>query len=136
MATQAASSHGTAFMVEVEGVYTRIAEVLDITGPTMNMPVEMVYSDDPGAYPAVVRGGIEAHEATFDINYTGVATQTLLRAAIQSGDVQKFRVEYPVAGMDATEFEGTVTRFEPLAPVEGVLKASVAIIATSHLAFV
>lgn len=136
MATQAASSHGTALSVLVEGVYTRIAEVLDINGPSMNVPTESIYADDPGSYPGIVSNGVEAHELSFDINYTGVSTQALLISALQAQTVLEFKLEFPGASVGAYQFSGLVTSFEPTAPVDGVLTASVAIVATSSLAIV
>ncbi len=128
MATSAFSSHGTLLKIhDGSSTYTTIAEVLDISGPGLSVSVEETTNHDSGGWrertPTLKDGG----EVTFDINYYSAATQDQLETDMGNLTKRLFQVVFPLpaSGTDTRGFSAYITGFEPSAPVEGVLKASV-----------
>ena len=107
-----------------------VSEVTDITGPGMSRGTEVIRGD--GGDFAVVPAGLEPGEVTFDINYTGTATQVALRDATANDGALSFRVVSPAA---TAAFRGYVTGFEFSAPVSGILRASVTVTLASTVAY-
>ncbi len=130
MATSAISSHGTLLKIgDGAGteVFTTIAEVLDISGPGLSVSVEETTNHDSGGWrertPTLKDGG----EVTFDINYYSATTQDQIETDMLALTKRNWKLVFPLpaSGTDTRAFAAYVTGFEPSAPVEGVLKASV-----------
>ena len=130
MATQAVSSHGT-FLKVGDGaepeVFTTIAEVKDISGPDMTLNMEDATSHDSGGWREEIPTLLEAGDISFDINYTGGATQSVLEQAQYNREVLNFQMVFPLETPVTKAFRGVVTSHSFNAPVEGILTASVTI---------
>lgn len=130
MATQAVSSHGT-FLKVGDGaepeVFTTIAEVKDISGPDMTLNMEDATSHDSGGWREEIPTLLEAGDISFDINYTGGATQSILETSQYARETLNFQLVVPLATPVTKAFRGTVTSFSYSAPVEGIFTASVTI---------
>lgn len=131
MATSARSSHGTLLKVGDGGtpteVFTTIAEVKDISGPSLTLNTEEVTSHDSNGWKESIPTLLEAGEVSFDINYSKQTTQTYLRSAQAARTRLNFQIVWPLVPTETASFSGLVTGFEFSAPVEGILTASVTI---------
>lgn len=132
------SSHGT-FLKIGDGsdpeVYATIAEVMDISGPSLTLNTENVTSHDSGGRSEIIPTILDVGEVTFDINYTVHETQTTLRSALENRTKHSFQIVFPTDPEETATFDGYVTGFEYNAPVEGVMRASVTITQTGPVAF-
>lgn len=140
MATGALSSFGTLIKMgdgASPEVFTTIAEVRDISGPSWALGTEEVTNHDSAGWREYIPTLLEAGEVSFDINFKGDATQGFAAGSVyaaMTGKVKKnFTITLP-SGVGATNdvlsFAGYVTGFELAAPVEGVLSASLTIMIT------
>lgn len=123
----AVSAHGTLMKIgdgSDPDVYATIGEVLDITGPSMTLNTETVTSHD-SIYEQVIPTIVASGEVTFDINYTGDASQTVLEDALTSRALTSFQVTFPLETPEVRTFDAYVTGLEFAAPVEGVMRASI-----------
>ncbi len=130
MATSAVSSHGTLLKVGDGAdpeVFTTIAEVKDISGPSMSLNMEDATSHDSGGWREEIPTLLEAGDISFDINYTGGTSQTILAEAQMTRERLNFQMVLPLATPVTKAFSGYVTSHEYSAPVEGILTASVTI---------
>ncbi len=132
--TQPLSSHGTLLQLGASGgggPYTSIAEVVDISGPSINQSTFDAPSQDT-VWMKRVAGIVNAGEITFDINYipkdpthddsTGVLSTV--------GSLAPFGYKLVLndAGSGTASFwtmDCFMTAFEEDEPVDGILKASV-----------
>lgn len=135
MATSAISSHGTLLKIGDGGgseTFATIAEVKDISGPSYSVATENTTNHDSAGWgevtPTIKSGG----EVTCDINYYSAATQDSLETDMLALTKRNFQLVFPLpsSGTDTREFAAYVTGFEPSAPVEGVLTASVTLTIT------
>jgi len=113
-------------------VFTSIAEVRDITGPTLSAgTAEVTNHLSTGRYREFISTVLDAGEVTFDIGYIPTnATHdptTGLLDAFESGVVTDFKLVFPDAGSTTWDFSGIVTGFESQIVVDGDLKASITI---------
>ena len=82
MPTSALSSHGTLMKIGDGGgseVFTTIAEVRDISGPSFAVSTEDVTNHDSSRWREHIATIKEGGEITFDINYYSATTQDQLR---------------------------------------------------------
>lgn len=111
--------------------YTNIAEVKDVSGPSLSQDTEDVTSHgSPGNWeehiPTILRSG----EVTFTINYvptdsTHDSTDGLLSDLEAQTAARKFRVIWPDQPGTQWDFTAIVTNFEPSGPVDGAFEAEV-----------
>lgn len=134
MPTSALSSFGTLLKIgnaATPEVFTTIAEVRDISGPSFALGTEEVTSHDSAGWREFIPTLTEAGEVTFDINFIGGATQgfgTGLYDDMVDKTKRNFQLVLPTgvgASNDTGAFAAYVTGFELSAPVEGVLSASI-----------
>jgi len=121
----------SAYGIHLEMDGTEIAEVKDISGPGLNLNTTDVTAHDGSGWREFVATILDAGEITFDINYvptdgTHDATSGLL-SVMEAQTLESFELIFPDAGTTTWSFSGYVTGFEPGAPVDGALTASVTI---------
>jgi hypothetical protein len=132
--TQPLSSHGTLLKLGASGgggPYTTIAEVVDLSGPSIEQATHDAPSQDI-TWMKRVAGLVSAGEVTFDVNFipkdsTHDMTTGLL-SIIGSQDVTGWQLVYNDAGAGTASqwtFDAYCTGFNQDVPVDGILKASI-----------
>lgn len=129
------SSHGAVLAIVDGESSVAVGEVRDITGPSMRREVEAVVSADPLAPPVPIISHTTPDEVSFEINYTAHAVQQRLRLAAIEMTTVPFELTFPTTPSEIASFDGYVSEFEPLAPVEGVLRANVIVTLASTIDF-
>jgi predicted secreted protein len=110
--------------------FTTIAEVVTITGPSLAMdPLEMTNHDSAGQWEEFIGGTLRSGEVSFDINYiptagTHDATTGLLND-LENRTFRNFQLVFSDTGGTTWSFSAFVTGFEPSAPFDDKLAASV-----------
>ncbi|KAA3645337.1 MAG: outer capsid protein Hoc [Chloroflexi bacterium] len=108
-------------------VFATIAEVLDISGPGEELRTEEStnHSSVDGAVERTATL-LDSGEITYDVNLdpSGV-THTNLRTDMRNRTLRNFQQIFPDTANTQVDFAAYVTKFQPSAPVEGVLKASI-----------
>lgn len=134
MAGSARNSFGTLLKIGDGGgpeVFTTIAELGDISGPGFAQGVEETTThDNASRYRTFTATLKELGEVSFDVNFTAGATHgpgSGLMAAFESGLPTNFQLVLPTSPAKTCTFAGIVTGYEPTAPVEGKLTASITI---------
>ena len=115
-------------------VFADIANVVGISGPSLSLDSADVTShDSTGGWEEVVPTILRTGEVTFEINYDPTeATHNAtagLPFVLETAQLTDFTLLLPIPAPGGTlwEFEGYVTGFEPGAPHDGKLTASVTI---------
>ncbi len=112
--------------------FTTIAEVQDISGPSLEADTEETTShDSPGGWEESVVTILRGGEVGFDINWLPAhATQnasTGLIADMTARTKRNWKLVLPDTAVTTWSFAGFVTGFEPDIPVAGKLGAAVTI---------
>ena len=129
MATSAISSHGTLLKIgdgAGSEVFTTIAEVKDISGPSYELAVEEVTNHDSASWREYIPTLLDVGEITFDINYYSATTQDQLETDMRAKTKRNWKIVFPLpaSGTDTRAFAAYITGIEMQAPVEGVLSMS------------
>jgi hypothetical protein len=112
--------------------YTTIAEVVEISGPALSVDTaDATHHSSSGDYEEVVPTVIRSGEVTFDINYlptdsTHDATDGLLND-LENKTKRNFELVFTDGSNTTWTLTGYVTGFEPSAPHDDKLDASVTI---------
>jgi predicted secreted protein len=124
-------SHGTLLKIGDGGtteVFTTIAKIKDIGGPTLTRGTHdaSTQTTDWGeVVPGIKMGG----QVTFDINLIptdGTHNQsTGLLKDFVDGTKRNFQLVFPDPGSTTWQFAGYIVNYEPDAPVDGLLTASI-----------
>lgn len=131
--TSGISAFGTLLKIGDGGgteVFTTIAEVKDISGPSLKLDTEEVTShSSTGGWREYIATLLDAGEVTFDVNFiptnaTHSQTSGLLKD-LKNKTLRNFQLVFSNVGATTWAFSAFVTGFEPAEPVEGVLAASV-----------
>lgn len=127
---------GVVFGIEITatpGTYTPLAQVRGLGGPSLAQDaLDVSCHESPGFYRQFVPGFHDAGEISLDLLFDPVeptqdlATDGLLEI-YNDGEVHNFQIIWPDAGATEWDFAGIVTGYEPEAPVDEVLAASVTI---------
>jgi predicted secreted protein len=128
MASGARTARGTLLKAsDMAGspVFTTIAEVRNISGPTTTVNTEDVTNMDSGAYMEFVPTLIDSGELTFEINYKSDATQDLLRSDLQAVTFRNYQLVLPTLVTETWAFSAIVTGFQLAASQDSVMRASV-----------
>jgi hypothetical protein len=129
------SSFGTLFKIgDGAGTeaFTTVADVHDISGPTLSMGTEDVTShSSPSGWAEYCATVGDGGEVTFSINYnptaaTHNATNGLL-ADMAARTLRHFKLVFSNTGATTWNITAIVTKFEPKAPVKGKLTADVGV---------
>lgn len=116
-------------------VFTVMGGVTNITGPGFALDViDVTAHDSPGAFEEAIATIIRQGDLTIDLNYdpndpthSGAPAGEGMLAALISRRVANFELEFPVTPAVVWELQGIVTGFEPSAPYDDKLGASVTI---------
>ena len=131
MVTSALIGHGTLLKRGDGGgpeVFTTVAEVQDITGPSGSLDTSDVTNmDSPDKYKEFIAGLLDGGDVSFDVNFINVASQTDILTDHQNRTKRNFEMIFPLPGNPKWSFTGFVTGFDNSAPVEGALTASITI---------
>lgn len=131
-ASAAIAAFGLVFQRSTDGsVYTTIGEVVDPTPPPLTgETTDVTHEESPGGFREYLATLRDAGEPTFTINFdpSGAthAAHTSLLTDLVNGTLQYWKVVYP-GSVASWSFRGIVTSFEPEAPMDGALRASVTI---------
>lgn len=106
-------------------VFTAIAEVKDVTGPSMSLETEDV--SHQGSTAAEFVGTLVDHgEVGFDLNFDPAGTTHLsLRTDLINKTLRNFQLVFPDTPATQFDFAAYVTKFEVEAKVKGALTAKV-----------
>lgn len=123
---------GTKFSRETvtPGTYADIAQVVNIGGPALSREaIDATSMDSSGRWRQFIAGLRDAGEVTlellFDPDNTG---QQDLRNDLSTLDTLKnYRITFPDATPTTVTFGGLITRFDPKAPMDEKLVASVTV---------
>lgn len=119
--------------------FDTIAAITSISGPGFSLDVaDVTAHDSPGAWEEAVGTILRSGELTLDINYdpssathnadtTPASGGEGLAAALQSRKWKNFKLTFPSTVPVLWAFKGFVTGFEPDAPFDDKLSASVTI---------
>lgn len=118
-------------------VFTTVAEVTDISGPSLALdPLDVTSHESPGAFREFVGGLLDGGEVTFTINYvpTGAThdATTGLLADMVARTVRNFQLIFPDVGATQWSFSALVTAFEPAEPVDDRLSAELTLKVTGQ----
>ena len=122
------------FKTEISSVYTTVAQVRDISGPSLNVDtVEVTNRDSSSQFKEYLAGNRDGGEVTFDLVYDPDATTHSASASgglvtlLSAGTLNNFRVTFADSTPATATFAGLVTQFTPTAPLNGAQTASVTI---------
>ncbi|KKL29023.1 hypothetical protein LCGC14_2369280 [marine sediment metagenome] len=128
--TIAIDAHGTLLKLGDGGggseVFTTVAEVTDISGPSMTLdPIDVTSHDSTAAYREFIGGLLDAGEVTLTINYVPTAgthdATTGLIADMVARVVRNFQLVFPDSGTTTWSFAALITAFEPAEPIDDKL---------------
>jgi len=131
--SNAVSAFGTLLKIGDGGepeTFTTIAEVTDISGPSLSADtIDVTSHDSPGGYREFIQGLKDAGEVTFTINFipteaTHDASTGLLKD-YNDGTLRNFQLVFPDPGNTTWSFAAVVTGFEPSEPTDDKLSADV-----------
>lgn len=110
--------------------FTSVAEVVNIGGPALSMdPIEVTNQGSTDGWKEYIAGLKDGGEVSLDLNY--IPTETTHNATaglindLENGTVRNFQLVFSDAGGTIWAFPALVTGFEPSAPVDDKLAASV-----------
>jgi predicted secreted protein len=115
------------------GTYVALANVSNIGGPGLSREtIDVTAHDSPNAYRQFVGGLKDPGEISFDINYDPLVHDTLVADLdlTASGGAKNWKITWPkstgqVTAGNTWTFPAIMTGFEPGAPIDDKLSASV-----------
>jgi len=112
--------------------FQAIAEVNSLSGPGLSLdPIEITHHESPDAWKEFVGGLLDGGEITADLNFLPTETTQVgdaagsLLYALTTRAVTNFTITWPDTSSTEWAFAALVTAFEPSAPVDDKLGASV-----------
>jgi len=128
--SEAISAFGTTLKIgdgATPEVFTPIAEVTNVGGPGMSMDtVDITHHSSPGGWKEYTGGLLDGGEIKLELNFLPAnATQESLITALSARTKKNFQLLFPDSAATTWDFSAFVTNFEPSAPVDGKLGASV-----------
>lgn len=127
MTTLASIGNGSDFQIEssTPGTYTTVAEVTDITPPNETVDAVTFGSLD-SVYKKTIAGLIDPGEASFEMSFVpGSASEDLILTTLRARAEKSFRIVFP--NLATWTFPGIITGYEPAAPNEERMTATVTI---------
>ena len=131
------AAKGVVFAIEdtaIPGTFVTVAQVRNMSGPTLGADAVDVSHHGLGTrfYRKKVQGFKDPGEVTLDLLFDPVeVTQDLttdgLLELYDTGASHAFRITWPDAGATEWDFDGIITGYEPDAPFDEALTASVTI---------
>lgn len=130
MESLAISGYDTAFAIHDgadPGVFQAIAEVMEITPPNQQSDdIEVTHYKSPNKKREFIQGLTDPGEMTFGINWIpSDATDVILQALKTSGAKRDMKITWP-NGTTWT-FNGYIKGFEPTAPIDDRMTATITV---------
>lgn len=119
--------------VDISGTYTAIAQMVDISGPTMSADTIEVTNRDGDGWKEFIAGLRDGGEVTFNIMYDPALTTHSASAAggvvtiLSAGTRNSFRIEFADSAPTTATFDVVVTKFTPKMPLNDAQVADVTI---------
>ncbi len=112
--------------------FATIAKVRDISGPQLSLDTdEVTNQDSPGGWEEFVATILRTGQVTFDLVFIPTEEthdpQTGLIADMKNRVLRNFQLVFPDSTSTTWAFSAYVVQFQPSAPVQGHLSASVAL---------
>lgn len=105
-------------------VFTTIANSTNISGPGLSREtIDVTAHDSPDGWMEFLGGLKDPGEVSVDINYDPADHDTLV-ADFEDDDPRNYRIVFPDTGQTTWSFPGIMTGFEPEAPYDDKLAAS------------
>lgn len=139
--TQAVNSNGTLLQMGdgmVSETFTTVAEVLDISGPSLEAGTEEATSHDSDGWREFIVTLLTAGEVSFDLNFFNDPTQDFTTGILDvmlNGETVNWQLVFPTSPLVTVSFAAMVTGHDFDAPVEGKLSASVTLQTTGEVDF-
>ena len=113
-------------------VFTTIADVMSITGPTIAAEVvEVTSHSSPNAWREFIPTLLDPGEVSFDINFAPTeATQsqsTGVLRDLKNRTLRNMKLVFPDSGSTTWSYAGYFTKFESKEPTDGKVTAAVTI---------
>lgn len=122
-------AYGAAFKIGNGGgpeTFTTVAQVRTIGGPSLTAETIDVSTHDGAGYREFVASLIDPGEVTLEIVWDpDAATHDSMFDDLVARTLRNVQIVWPDATSTTWSFAGQFTRFEPSAPVDGDLSASV-----------
>lgn len=141
MSNSAIFSHGTLLQRETapsSGVYTTIAEIMDLTPLALSRNTFETTSHND-AEDSYIVGLKRKGEISCKINWIPTdathSDSTGLIASWRSGALENYRIVWPGSGNGNWQVPAYVIGFQPAAPTEGVLAASLTLKPSGDMVF-
>lgn len=122
-------AYGTVFQIDNAG-YVTVAQVRSVSGPSMSLDtVDVTTHDSSAGWREFVATLIDAGEISLELVWDpDLATHIQLRTDLTARtDSRLFKVIFPDATSTEWIIPGIVTSYEPNAPVDGELSATITI---------
>lgn len=117
------SAFGTALLCDG----TAIAQVSSISGPSLAADtVDVTTHDSSDAWEEVAITILRTGELTLELVYDPAIHTTLL-ALYETKTLEDYELQFPDDAHTAFQFDAYITAFEPSAPVDGALTASMTV---------
>lgn len=105
-------------------VFTALANVSNISGPSLTRnTIDVTAHDSPDAWMEFVGGLKDGGEVTVDVNYDPSAHDALV-ADLSDEDPRNYQIVFPDPDTTTWAFPGILTGFQPSAPIDDKLSAS------------
>jgi predicted secreted protein len=117
--------------VDIASTYTAIAQIRDLSGPSMSANAIESTHRDGGGVKEFIAGLRDGGEVSFDIVYDPALTTHSASAAggvvtlLSAGTKNGFQLVFADVGETTAEFDAIVTSFEPTMPMDDLQTADV-----------
>ncbi len=128
MPSAARAARGTLLQIGDGGgteVFTTIAEVKDISGPSFASDTVEVTNHDSSAWKEYVPTLKDGENVTFDVNFTNHTTHQALWTDYNNQTKRNFKIVFPLSPTVTLAFAAYITNIGHAAPVADVLSRSV-----------
>ncbi|WP_046501620.1 phage tail tube protein [Streptomyces odonnellii] len=105
-------------------VFTAIANITNLTGPGLSRnTIDVTAHDSPDRYMEFIGGLIDGGDVSVDVNYNPAVHDSLV-ADLEDDDPRNYQIVFPDPAATTWTVPGIMTGFEPSAPVDDKLSAS------------
>ena len=125
------SGYAGTLKVDIASTYTAIAQIRDLSGPSMSANAIESTHRDGGGVKEFIAGLRDGGEVSFDIVYDPALTTHSASAAggvvtlLSAGTKNGFQLVFADVGETTAEFDAIVTSFEPTMPIDDLQTADV-----------
>ena len=118
-------------------VFTTIAEVQNISGPSLSLEmIDVTNHSSTAGWKERIGGLLDGGEVTFDINFQPTTSTHSYSAGLVKDMVNRtkrnFKIVFPDGSSTTWTFSAFVSKFQSKAPVNGQLSASVSLMITGQ----